>query len=98
MDLNADRFAEAVTDLRRHLNTCIPGGRLLRKDGASAWITGIPYAGYNSVWLERPTPPESGRSGGRGASPSVSSAARGTAAREGGRHRLRRSGRDAPGQ
>jgi GNAT superfamily N-acetyltransferase len=57
--MNADRFAAVMTDLRRHLNTCIPGSRVLRKDGAAASITGLPYAPFNSVWLERPNPPAS---------------------------------------
>jgi GNAT superfamily N-acetyltransferase len=57
--MNADRFAAAMTDLRRHLNTCIPESLLLRKDGAAAWITGFPYAGFNCVWLEQPNPPVS---------------------------------------
>lgn len=48
-----------MTDLRRHLNTRIPGGRLLRKDGAAAWITGIPYPTFNCVWLEQANPPAS---------------------------------------
>ena len=55
--MNADRLAAVMTDLRRHLNTSIPGSRLLCKDGAAAWITGIPYAGYNCVWTEQPNPP-----------------------------------------
>src|SRR6202035_4600634 len=57
--MNADRFAAVMTCLRRHLNTCIPGSRLLRKDGAAASITGLPYAPFNSVWLEQPNPPAS---------------------------------------
>ena len=57
--MNADRFAAVMTCLRRHLNTCIPGSRVLRKDGAAASITGLPYAPFNSVWLERPNPPVS---------------------------------------
>jgi ribosomal protein S18 acetylase RimI-like enzyme len=57
--MNADRFAAVMTDLRRHLNTCIPGSRLLCKDGAAASITGLPYAPFNSVWLEQPNPPVS---------------------------------------
>src|SRR5712664_2769939 len=57
--MNADRFADVVTDLRRHLNTCIPGSRLLCKDGAAASITGLPYAPFNSVWLVQPNPPAS---------------------------------------
>jgi hypothetical protein len=57
--MNADRLAAVMTDLRRHLNTCIPGSRLLRKDGAAASITGLPYAPFNSVWLEQPNPPVS---------------------------------------
>jgi ribosomal protein S18 acetylase RimI-like enzyme len=57
--MNADRFAVVMTDLRRHLNTCVPGSRLLRKDGAAASITGLPYAPFNSVWLEQPNPPVS---------------------------------------
>ena len=55
--MNADRFAAVMTCLRRHLNACIPGSRVLRKDGAAASITGLPYAPFNSVWLERPNPP-----------------------------------------
>jgi ribosomal protein S18 acetylase RimI-like enzyme len=51
--MNADRFAAAMTESRRLMNTCIPGSRLLRKDGAAASITGIPFASFNSVWLER---------------------------------------------
>jgi GNAT superfamily N-acetyltransferase len=54
--MNADRFAAAVTDLRRRLSTGIPGCRLLTEDGAAAWITGIPYPAFNYVWLERPNP------------------------------------------
>jgi ribosomal protein S18 acetylase RimI-like enzyme len=54
--VNADRFAAAMTDLWRHLNTSIPGSRLLCKDGAAAWITGIPYAGFNCVWTQQPNP------------------------------------------
>jgi hypothetical protein len=57
--MNADRLAAVITDLRRHLSTSIPGSRLLRKDGAAASITGLPYAVFNSVWLEQPNPPES---------------------------------------
>jgi GNAT superfamily N-acetyltransferase len=57
--MSADRFAVVLTDLRRHLNTCIPGSRLLSKDGAAASITGLPYAPFNSVWLEQPNPPVS---------------------------------------
>jgi ribosomal protein S18 acetylase RimI-like enzyme len=57
--MNADRLAAVITDLRRHLSTCIPGSRLLRKDGAAASITGLPYAPFNSVWLEQPNPPVS---------------------------------------
>jgi ribosomal protein S18 acetylase RimI-like enzyme len=55
--VTADRFCAALTDLRRHLNTGVPGSRLLRKDGAAAWITGFPSPGFNSVYLERPNPP-----------------------------------------
>jgi len=57
--MNADRLAAVMTDLRRHLNTSIPGSRSLRKDGAAASITGLPYAAFNSVWLEQPNPPVS---------------------------------------
>jgi hypothetical protein len=55
--MNADRLAAVMTDVRRRLNTCIPGSRLLCKDGAAASITGLPYAPFNSVWLEQPNPP-----------------------------------------
>jgi len=54
--MNADCFAAAMTESRRLINTRIPGSRLLRKDGAAAVITGIPFAGRNGVWLERPNP------------------------------------------
>jgi GNAT superfamily N-acetyltransferase len=57
--MNADRLAAVMTDLRRHLITCIPGSRLLCRDGAAASITGLPYAPFNSVWLEQPNPPVS---------------------------------------
>jgi ribosomal protein S18 acetylase RimI-like enzyme len=57
--MNADRIAAAMTESRRLLNTTIPGSRLLRKDGAVARITGIPFALANGVWLERPNPPVS---------------------------------------
>jgi N-acetylglutamate synthase len=57
--MNADRFAAAKTELRRHLHTSIPGSLILRKEGAAAWITGLPYAAFNSVWLEQPNPPVS---------------------------------------
>lgn len=54
--MNADLLAAATADVLRHLNTAIPGSRLLRKDGAVAWITGIPRPSSNIVWLERPNP------------------------------------------
>jgi ribosomal protein S18 acetylase RimI-like enzyme len=57
--MNADRFAVVITDLRRHLSTCVPGSRFLCKDGAAASITGLPYAPFNSVWLEQSNPPVS---------------------------------------
>ena len=57
--MNADRLAAVITDLRHHLSTCVPGSRVLRKDGAAASITGLPYAPFNSVWLEHPNPPVS---------------------------------------
>jgi N-acetylglutamate synthase len=57
--MNPDSFAIAMTDSRRHMNTRIPGSRLLRQGGAAAWITGSPRAGFNSVWPERPNPPAS---------------------------------------
>jgi ribosomal protein S18 acetylase RimI-like enzyme len=57
--VDADRFAAAMTESRRLISTSIPGSRLLRKDGAAAIITGIPFAGRNGVWLERPNPPVS---------------------------------------
>jgi hypothetical protein len=37
--MNADRLAAVITDLRRHLSTCVRGSRFLRKDGAAASIT-----------------------------------------------------------
>ncbi len=57
--MTADLLAVATADVLRHLNTRIPGSRLLRKDGAAAWITGVPYPHSNIVWLERPNPPVS---------------------------------------
>lgn len=54
--MNADRFAAAMTDTARQLSTSIPGSRLLRREGAAAWITGIPYPSFNGVLLERPNP------------------------------------------
>ncbi|HEX3960861.1 MAG TPA: GNAT family N-acetyltransferase [Trebonia sp.] len=55
--MNADRFAAAMTDTVSQLSTSIPGSRVLRKEGAAAWITGIPYPSFNGVLLERPNPP-----------------------------------------
>lgn len=55
--MTADRIAAALTALRRHLNAGIPGSRLLARDGMAAWITGIPQAAFNRVWLEDPNPP-----------------------------------------
>jgi N-acetylglutamate synthase len=55
--MNADRLVAGMTDVLRRVNTRIPGGRLLRKDGAVAWITGIPYSAFNQVVLERANPP-----------------------------------------
>ena len=57
--MNADRLVTAMTDVLRQVNTRIPGSRLLRKDGAAAWITGIPYPAFNEVLLERANPPVS---------------------------------------
>ena len=46
-----------MTDTVSQLSTSIPGSRVLRKEGAAAWITGIPYPSFNGVLLERPNPP-----------------------------------------
>jgi GNAT superfamily N-acetyltransferase len=57
--MNADRLVAAMADARRQLNTRIPGARMMRKDGAAAWISKAPFASFNSVWLERSDAPVS---------------------------------------
>jgi GNAT superfamily N-acetyltransferase len=57
--MNADHLIPAMTDVWRQVNTRIPGSRLLRKDGAAAWITGIQSPAFNTVLLERVDPPVS---------------------------------------
>jgi len=43
--------------MQPHLTTCIHGRKWLRKDGAAAWIAGIPCTRFTCAWLERPAPP-----------------------------------------
>jgi N-acetylglutamate synthase len=52
--MNPDYFAAAMTDMRSHMNERIPGGRLLQRGGAAAWLTGAPFPHFNVVWAERP--------------------------------------------
>jgi predicted GNAT family acetyltransferase len=54
--MNPDRFATALTDVWRYLNTQIPGSRLVRSGGAAAWLTGFPTSAFNGICLEQPNP------------------------------------------
>ena len=54
--MNPDRFATALTDVWRYLNTQIPGSRLVRSGGAAAWLTGFPTSTFNQICLEQPSP------------------------------------------
>lgn len=56
MNANADIFAASLTQIGEQLARFIPGGRLIRKNGAIAMMTGLPMPTLNSVWLERVNP------------------------------------------
>jgi hypothetical protein len=56
MNANADIFAVSLTQIEEQLTRFIPGGPLIRENGAIAMMTGLPVPTLNSVWLERANP------------------------------------------
>ena len=52
----ADIVYASVAQMHQQLISVIPGGRFLCQDGAFAYMTGMPAAMLNGVWLERPDP------------------------------------------
>jgi GNAT superfamily N-acetyltransferase len=52
MDWDTAGIAAAVTRLRSRMTPLLPGGRVIRKDGAVAIITGAPSPAFNGVWCE----------------------------------------------